>query len=784
MIIAFDWETYLITPEDQTPPGVCTSFAEISTDAYGGLSLAGSALVTAPEGIDYLFDFLQNDVTIVGANTPFDVLVSIRTAYGREHEMKALWAKAYEEGRVRDVFGRQKLLDLAAGCYDFEHLPNGKCIRNGYSLADLTRRHTKRRLNKETPWRLRYGELDGVPIDQYPEEAYAYALEDAEATAEVFIAQERMRNLDPRIDENFPGLDPLEDEVRQAMGSLPLRSMSAYGFMADGPAVERLETEVTEKHREARTELVREGLVRPPVYARNTAKIAEYVRENGFSHLFGDDGTIKLSKKNYLQTTDPLLLALAEWKKTTTFVDGVPSQDLEDLVLAGLVDEKWTRDTKAAAVRLHAAYTELGHAVPHTTSYDPKPVEAGGKGHTEFDCISLNSDACDSSGDPMLELYSDYTSLAKTLSNDIPMLRSGIQFPIHTFFDELRETGRTSSRKPNIQNVRRLPGIRECFIPRQGMVFIDTDYRMLELHSLAQVCYWQFGYSLLGDALRAGQDPHLQMGARILGISYEEALILKSLYDKSVDDARTAGKGVNFGAPGGLGAKTFAVYSWTNYRIRITQERAKELIAIYKSTWREMVDYFKWINSLSDGDGGYNIVQPYSGRLRAGTTYCSACNSPFQGLGADVAKRALWLVWKACEGLSELGFSDPLYGCHPVNFVHDSIMTEVPEERAHECAMRQSELMDQAGREIMTDVPVSVDAVVTRRWSKKAKAWRDDNGRLIPWDLHEACRKSLDKWLEKNPEGLDTEAYSFLKKEEWPTDVAEEIVAQAWEEAA
>src|SRR5690606_37318435 len=106
------------------------------------------------------------------------------------------------------------------------------------------------------------------------------------------------------------------------------------------------------------------------------------------------------------------------------------------------------------------------------------------------------------------------------------------------------------------------------------------------------------------------------------------------------------------------------------------------------------------------GSGSFNVIQPWSGRLRAGATYCAASNSPFQGLGADVAKLAGWFIFKACLGLSELGEADPLYGCRPVLFVHDSFMTEVPEERAHEAAIRQKELMDHAGRIVLRDVPV------------------------------------------------------------------------------
>src|SRR5690606_6706098 len=253
-------------------------------------------------------------------------------------------------------------------------------------------------------------------------------------------------------------------------------------------------------------------------------------------------------------------------------------------------------------------------------------------------------DACEKSENATLIDYAEFASLSKTLSTDIKMLRSGVDTPIHPHFDSLKETGRTSTVKPNVQNVRRLPGIRECFKPRDGHVFLDADYPMLELHTHAQVCYWQLGYSKLGDALRAGDDPHLSMACTILGRPYDELAKRLAEGDGVVANARTAGKGANFGVPGGLGAETFAHITWKAYRIKMTEAEAKVLIKQYKSTWTEINAYFRWINSLDDGYGRYNVVQPWSQRLRAGASYCSACNSPFQGLGADVAKLALWLV--------------------------------------------------------------------------------------------------------------------------------------------
>jgi hypothetical protein len=302
----------------------------------------------------------------------------------------------------------------------------------------------------------------------------------------------------------------------------------------------------------------------------------------------------------------------------------------------------------------------------------------------------------------------------------------------------------------------------------------------------------------------------LIIACAILKTTYDDAKARREAGDAEVDNARTAGKGVNFGRAGGLSAKTFVVYAWTNYRIRMTLEEAQELLDIYDRTWKEMPAYFRWVKGLKDPyfykldeETGreitrYNLVQPWSGRLRAGMAYCAACNSPFQGLGADVAKLALWLVWKATMGLSELGEADPLYGCRIVNFVHDSIMTEAPRARAHAAAVRQKELMDLAGRLVLPDVPVKADMLVTERWSKKSQqtrvacaacgasgkckcgTWNDRE--LIPWDPRVASREALAKFAKESPGTDRIAALKFLKKKEWPSDIARAAVVEMFGE--
>lgn len=408
----------------------------------------------------------------------------------------------------------------------------------------------------------------------------------------------------------------------------------------------------------------------------------------------------------------------------------------KNLAMAGLVRADGTRDTIAAKARM---------------------IEAmGGEDKckkTDTGQVSLSEEACKESDDILLNDYAELTSLGTVLSKDVKALRRGRDLPIHSRFTVILETGRTSSSNPNIQNIRRLPGIRECFVPRPGYCFLDADYDGLELRTLAQVCTTLHKEGLikkkskLAEVLNSGQDPHLAMGANILGITYEEAEARLAAGDKEVEDARQLAKAPNFGFPGGLGAKKFVLFA-RGYGQELTEKRAKELKETWFQTFPEMVEYFAFINKLSiewkdieniDGRAKesikelYFLKQLFSERLRGGATFCSAANSFFQGLGADATKHAGFHVARECYVVKD----SPLYGCRIVNYIHDQFLVECPIERAHEGATRLAEVMVEAANEFLPDVPATVGKpMATMCWSKATKQVRDpETNRIIPWDV-------------------------------------------------
>lgn len=371
-------------------------------------------------------------------------------------------------------------------------------------------------------------------------------------------------------------------------------------------------------------------------------------------------------------------------------------------------------NTKAVRARLEKA---LGSNAPRT-----KPSKTFPAGQ-----IQTSAEACEAVGpdgnplDPVLVKYARLVALLDIINKDSKYLETEI---VRCRYG-LAETGRSTCWGPNLQNLKKAGGIRECFIPRPGYVFAHADFSGLELATVAEVCLRMLGYSKLGEALNAGIDPHCIVAARILGCDYDEAVRRYEAHDPIAINARQTGKVCNFGMPGGLGAQNLVLFAWSNYRVRITVQEARQLKALWLSLYPEFNDYFRMIDSQDD-----TIEQLYSGRIRGGTIFTERANSWFQGLGGDATKCAGFYLSRAC-------YAEPgsvLYGSRPVNYEHDAFLTEVPEESAHDCALEMSRIMVEKAQLFIPNFKLKAKPLLTRRWSKDAKELYDSHGRLIPWD--------------------------------------------------
>lgn len=178
------------------------------------------------------------DWRVVGHNVSFD----LACICAQWPDLVPLVFQAYAEDRVTDTMVRQKLIDVGRG-----RQKDDKKLR--YDLGSTSERCGGPVLDKNDPWRLKYGTLINTPVDQWPAEARDYALKDAEATRAVYLAQETHSAY-------------LADQYRQARAAWFLRLMECWGLATDRAQAERYIVQVQKTLEEDKRVATEAGLVR------------------------------------------------------------------------------------------------------------------------------------------------------------------------------------------------------------------------------------------------------------------------------------------------------------------------------------------------------------------------------------------------------------------------------------------------------------------------------------------------------------------------------------------
>jgi len=174
---------------------------------------------------------------------------------------------------------------------------------------------------------------------------------------------------------------------------------------------------------------------------------------------------------------------------------------------------------------------------------------------------------------PFLGMWFDLCDTAKLLQ----FVQDQESEIVHPSYMTLVRTGRTSCYRPNIQQIPRAGGVRECFVPSDGHVFALIDYKSAELVTLAAVLEHRYGASQLAEVIRAGIDPHAFTAAMVMGVSLPDFMELKRTDPDIFREQRQRAKAINFGIPGGLGAEGLRRYAKSTYGVGFTLEEAESL---------------------------------------------------------------------------------------------------------------------------------------------------------------------------------------------------------------
>jgi DNA polymerase I-like protein with 3'-5' exonuclease and polymerase domains len=163
-------------------------------------------------------------------------------------------------------------------------------------------------------------------------------------------------------------------------------------------------------------------------------------------------------------------------------------------------------------------------------------TEKTGRVQTSEEAILSIGDAV--GNDPFLNAFKAYAHLNKIISTYLREDVVGSDGRVHTRFNPMLVTGRTSSSAPNVQNLPREGGIRGIFIPPADCWLAAVDYCQLELCTLAQTILLRQGKSVLAEKIAAGVDVH----------KYLAALVFKKDIESVTKKERQNAKIANFGS--------------------------------------------------------------------------------------------------------------------------------------------------------------------------------------------------------------------------------------------
>ena len=304
---------------------------------------------------------------------------------------------------------------------------------------------------------------------------------------------------------------------------------------------------------------------------------------------------------------------------------------------------------------------------------------------------------------PIVDEVLEYRMLTKLKSTYADGLLKVISADgrIHTSFQmTVTDTGRLSSREPNLQNIpiRKKLGaqIRGMFVASPGKVLVDADYSQIELRLLAHIS----DDKTMQAAFLSGEDFH--------------AVTASQVFDTPLSDVtptlRSRAKAVNFGIVYGISAFSLA------QDIGVYPNEAKAYMEAYLSKYHGVRDYMEHIKEQARADG---YVTTLYGRRREMPELKSsnfnvrsfgervALNMPIQGTAADIIKIAMVRVY---DRLKAEGLQAKL-----LLQVHDELIVECPEEEAEKVSVLLKEEMENAAH---LAVPLTAEVHSGHSWAE------------------------------------------------------------------
>ena len=398
-------------------------------------------------------------------------------------------------------------------------------------------------------------------------------------------------------------------------------------------------------------------------------------------------------RKLYETCDLPLMPVLVKMERAGVLVNKNGMQQLSNIFhnqLKKLESEIW--DMAGHEFNI-ASPKQLG-----TVLFDELQLPANRKRATDADTLNDLSDA-----HPIIEKILEWRSIAKLAGTYADALPRQIASDgrIHTtYLQTSTNTGRLSSRDPNLQNIpiktELGEEIRKCFIAPENRVLISADYSQIQLRLLADVA----NVHTFKETFKSGADIHEQTARQIFGIAADAPV---------PRDLRRAAKTVNFSIIYGISSFGLAG------QLGISRAAAQEIINSYMAGLPEIRAYIDRIKQFAMENAcvytpwGRRIELPEvkNPRMRA-YAMRAAVNAPIQGFEADLMRCAMVNIDQDIIQPN----SDKI---QMIMQVHDEIIFECDESAAPEFAQKIESAMESVAT---LSVPLAADYVIGKYWGK------------------------------------------------------------------
>lgn len=264
-------------------------------------------------------------------------------------------------------------------------------------------------------------------------------------------------------------------------------------------------------------------------------------------------------------------------------------------------------------------------------------------------------------------------------------------------------SGRLSARDPNLQNIPRDNRVRNMIIAPPGHKIVISDLSQIELRILAMIA----DDTNMINAFRSGMDFHAYTACLMFGIPLDQF----DRKNKDHDEKRTSSKTINFGIVYQQRAESLAE------SLGITLEKAqgfmKRFFDAYPKVpvWVEHIKAFARVNGYVETIYGRRRYLPY---IRSSESFVregaerQAVNTPIQSAAGDVCFTGM------CRFQNWIDTNEKK--TRIIGTVHDSILTEAPDEEVEEISIMLPKIMTTDIPRITIDIKADVD--ILQKWKK------------------------------------------------------------------